>query len=45
MEVDGGINSETAHEAAAAGVDVCVAGTGVFKAPDVKAAILELQNA
>lgn len=45
VEVDGGINSETAHEAAAAGVDVCVAGTGVFKAPDVKAAILELQNA
>ena len=45
VEVDGGINSETAHEAAAAGVDVCVAGTGVFRAPDVAAAIKELQNA
>ena len=30
---------------AAAGVDVCVAGTGVFRAPDVAAAIKELQNA
>ena len=45
IQLSGGINSETAREAAAAGVDVCVAGTGVFKAPDVKAAILELRNA
>ena len=31
LEVDGGINSETAKEAIAAGADVLVAGTAVFE--------------
>lgn len=34
LEIDGGVNRETIPLASAAGVDVCVAGTGVFKAPD-----------
>jgi len=34
IEVDGGVNAETAPRLAQAGVDVCVAGSYVFKAPD-----------
>ncbi len=34
VEIDGGVNRETVSLAAAAGVDICVAGTGVFKAED-----------
>ena len=45
VEVDGGINPHTAKEAALAGVDVCVAGTAVFGAPDAAAAIREMKNA
>ena len=45
IEVDGGINSKTVQLAAAAGVDVCVAGTGVFRAPDAAQAIRTLQQA
>lgn len=44
IQVDGGINSKTIHFAADAGVDVCVAGTGVFKAQDAAEAIKELQS-
>lgn len=39
VEVDGGINEETAKLAKQAGVDVCVAGTSVFYAADAKKAI------
>lgn len=39
VEVDGGINEETAKLAKQAGVDVCVAGTSVFNAADAKKAI------
>jgi ribulose-phosphate 3-epimerase len=39
IEVDGGINAETAEECRAAGADVMVAGTSVFRANDVVAAI------
>ena len=39
IEVDGGINAETAPECIAAGVDVLVAGSAVFGKPDYKAAI------
>jgi ribulose-phosphate 3-epimerase len=39
VEVDGGISEDTIAQAAAAGVDVCVAGTAVFKAEDAKKAI------
>jgi ribulose-phosphate 3-epimerase len=34
LEVDGGIYADTAAQAAAAGADVLVSGTGVFRAPD-----------
>ena len=34
IEIDGGINVETAGDAAAAGVDILVAGSAVFRAPD-----------
>lgn len=45
VEVDGGINQETAAKAARAGVDVCVAGTSVFRAKDAEKAIWELKRA
>jgi ribulose-phosphate 3-epimerase len=45
VQVDGGINLETIGTAAAAGVDVCVAGTGIFKAKDAAKMIRELKAA
>lgn len=44
LELDGGINSETISKAALAGADVCVAGTGIFKAPDAGLAIEQLKE-
>ena len=44
IEADGGIGENTIQLAADAGVDVCVAGTAVFKAPDAAKAIAALQN-
>jgi ribulose-phosphate 3-epimerase len=38
IEIDGGINVETAGDAAAAGVDILVAGSAVFRADDPAAA-------
>ena len=43
IEVDGGIARDTIAVAAAAGVDICVAGTAVFGAPDAKEAIDRLK--
>ena len=43
IEVDGGIAKDTIATAARAGVDICVAGTAVFGAPDAKTAISELR--
>jgi ribulose-phosphate 3-epimerase len=40
VSVDGGINEDTAREAAAAGVDVLVTGSAFFGAAD-KAALIE----
>jgi ribulose-phosphate 3-epimerase len=34
LEVDGGINAETAAQAAEAGIDTFVAGTAIFRTPD-----------
>ena len=45
LEVDGGISEKTAPTAALAGTDICVSGTGIFKAPDAAAAIAALKNA
>ena len=44
VEVDGGINPQTAVAAKEAGVDVCVAGTSVFHAPDAAKAIATLRE-
>ena len=44
LEVDGGINVETARICRDAGAEVLVAGTSVFGAPDVSAALAELQR-
>ncbi len=43
IEADGGIGEATIAQAAEAGVDVCVAGTAVFKAADAAQAIAKLQ--
>ena len=45
IEADGGSGEATVKQAADAGVDVCVAGTAVFKANDPAAAISALQAA
>jgi ribulose-phosphate 3-epimerase len=43
IEVDGGINAETAKLVVAAGANVLVAGNAVFKAKDYRAAIAALR--
>ena len=43
IEVDGGIKDETIKKAYDAGVDICVAGTAVFKAEDAKLEISKLK--
>jgi ribulose-phosphate 3-epimerase len=43
IEVDGGITTENAAKVAAAGADVLVAGTAVFRAPDYAAAITAMR--
>ena len=45
LEVDGGINPETAGLCAASGADVFVAGENVFGSPDIAAAIRALRRA
>ncbi len=44
IEVDGGINKETAKVAAQSGADICVAGTSIFKSSDMKGAIAEIKG-
>ena len=44
IEVDGGINAETAAVVRAAGADVLVAGTSSFRAPDMKAALTAMRG-
>jgi len=44
IEVDGGINEKTAALARKAGADVLVAGSSVFGAADMKAAIDALRG-
>ncbi len=43
LEVDGGINRETAPLAVAAGADVLVAGSYVFNSKDIKATVAEIK--
>ena len=45
IQVDGGINAQTAKVAAAAGANVLVAGSSVFGAEDTKKAIDEIREA
>jgi ribulose-phosphate 3-epimerase len=44
LEIDGGINGETAAEAREAGADVIVAGAGIFREPDYAAAIAAIRG-
>ncbi len=44
LEVDGGINPETARQAVEAGADVLVAGSSVYGAPDIELAIQALRG-
>lgn len=43
IEADGGINESTIGKCAEAGIDICVSGTGVFKAENAKKAIDKLK--
>jgi ribulose-phosphate 3-epimerase len=45
LEIDGGINLETAPRAAAAGIDIFVAGSAVFHASDPAVACREIREA
>ena len=45
IQVDGGIDANTAPIAAAAGANVLVAGSSTFKAPDMTSAITQLRGA
>lgn len=45
IQVDGGINEETAARCIQAGADVIVAGTYLFNAPNMKEAVTKLRNA
>lgn len=45
IQVDGGLNAETVQLCAAAGANVIVSGTTLFRAPDMKAAIQEMRAA
>jgi ribulose-phosphate 3-epimerase len=44
IEVDGGINADTAHDVIEAGADILVAGSYIFKNPDPKIAVDILRN-
>jgi ribulose-phosphate 3-epimerase len=44
IQVDGGINAETGAQSIAAGADTLVAGTSVFRAPDMALAIANLRG-
>ncbi len=44
IEVDGGITNETAALAAEAGANIFVAGTSLFKAPDLKQAVADMRQ-
>jgi ribulose-phosphate 3-epimerase len=44
IEIDGGISPQTAPRARAAGADILVAGTAIFRAPDYAAVITALRG-
>lgn len=45
IQVDGGINAETAAKCAAAGANIFVVGNASYKAPDMKKALDDIKNA
>jgi ribulose-phosphate 3-epimerase len=45
LEVDGGIDMTTGPSVIAAGADVLVAGTSIFRAPDIAKAVSQLRSA
>ena len=44
LEVDGGVDPQTAKVCVASGANVLVAGSAVYKAPDIPARIAELRG-
>ena len=44
LEVDGGVNAKTAKDCIAAGADVLVAGSAIYGATDIPAAIAALRG-
>ena len=44
LQVDGGINGETAAVAAKAGADVAVVGSALFNSPDPYALVKKIQD-
>jgi ribulose-phosphate 3-epimerase len=44
LEVDGGIDTLTGPRVVQAGADVLVAGTSIFRTPDIKKAVSELRS-
>jgi ribulose-phosphate 3-epimerase len=44
IEIDGGVNLETARQLVEAGADVLVAGSAVFKAPDKAQMVKQLKS-
>ncbi len=45
IEIDGGVNLDNISRVKAAGVDIAVAGSAVFKAKDIRKRIIDLKNA
>ncbi len=45
IEIDGGVNAETAKSAKEAGAEVFVAGSSIFHADNISAAAMEIKNA
>ncbi|MBR3215210.1 MAG: ribulose-phosphate 3-epimerase, partial [Exiguobacterium sp.] len=45
IEIDGGVNEETAKRCIDAGADVLVAGSAIYNQPDYKAAIDSIRGA
>ncbi|MEM1158487.1 MAG: ribulose-phosphate 3-epimerase [Verrucomicrobiota bacterium] len=44
IEVDGGINAQTGAQAVQSGANVLVAGTSLYQAPDMEAAVQEMRS-
>ena len=45
IEVDGGVSPDNASRLSAAGADILVAGSAVFKSPDPSSTVFRMKNA